>query len=733
MINEKLITKILIMSLIISCYSYKSIEAADRNIDYSSQVNNVVMGNGSGENYTEDSLIDGEVSGYTFNLLPGSKAWDAYGASTHNADAVNNTLTANNSSVIGYKGTNNEQYFGWIVGGRIEGKGNGTDNILILNGGDYGIGLGANIWGVGSVLNNKAVLNDGNINIIMGGSVYSDNPEPTSVYGNSIGNVAIINGGNVKEYVAGGEVSFFVVDGDESYNTGGELRATVKDNSVEINNGTIKGSVYGGTIFTQSNKNSVYDVRDNTVIWRGGTIDGNIYGDHISDINESNLKNVWNENSNSTFNFYASSSNSNKTITGIGNFKNYNFYLDDTVQPNTTLINVKNSVDLSKSNIGVAMTSNAKLSKGDSVTLLSSSQGIKTSSNLVNDVSHMDNNLGRAYGENVYDVYDFGLYNDGNNLKATVGNVSPNTKNEIIPESRQPEVAFLDDKLDIVDTVYNMSVGKSEPVVYFDFNYTDVKKDNVTMRGSENVLGSALTKGDEEKKNTITQGPFLEYGDGSFGGKNFYSTGDVDASGKTEKYGTGYLFRQVRAGRHHYDAYFRLGKIKNDFRSHMYGVGNVNYDNSDMYYAAHLGYGQYIPIDHHTKMDVYGKYFYKLIPGTSTTTHVNSDTDINTDFDKLDSHKFRIGSKITWDYMQEKKKMMFADVAIEHELSHTQRTTLGDRVTSNSSGADTTGVIEIGYRQVFGPKDAFLFTADLQGYVGTRSGLGGNIGVRFNF
>ena len=77
--------------------------------------------------------------------------------------------------------------------------------------------------------------------------------------------------------------------------------------------------------------------------------------------------------------------------------------------------------------------------------------------------------------------------------------------------------------------------------------------------------------------------------------------------------------------------------------------------------------------------------------------------------------------------------MMFADVAIEHELSHTQRTTLGDRVTSNSSGADTTGVIEIGYRQVFGPKDAFLFTADLQGYVGTRSGLGGNIGVRFNF
>lgn len=77
--------------------------------------------------------------------------------------------------------------------------------------------------------------------------------------------------------------------------------------------------------------------------------------------------------------------------------------------------------------------------------------------------------------------------------------------------------------------------------------------------------------------------------------------------------------------------------------------------------------------------------------------------------------------------------MMFADLALEHELSHTQTTNLGGRSLSNSSGADTTAVLELDYRQVFGPKDAFMFTMDLQGYVGTRKGLGGNIGVRFNF
>lgn len=719
-----------IFSTVLVVISLGGIAEAGEVVNFDKNLNITIYGNGTGMDHDgyppvgQDGVSSGLVEGFTLNLLPGSKVLNAIGGQAWNNNAINNRVNLNNSNVVSVDG-----FDGHVSGGEIFSNlyNEADNNKIIVNGGVYQGGMGAFIQGCGSAKNNTAILNYGKINTLAGANVCADkeNHENNNneIVVKAINNIVIVNDGET-EYVVGGA----------SYNSpyyDGVMHAFSIGNHVIINGGIINGNVYGGDVLLNKNINSTCEVRDNVVTWNDGIINGVICGDCCFD--ERSKKNIWNENSNSTFNFYASSSNSNKTITGIGNFKNYNFYLDDTVQPNTTLINVKNSVDLSKSNIGVAMTSNAKLSKGDSVNLLSSSEGIKTATNLVNDVSHMENNSARVYGENVYDVYDFGLQNDGFNLKATVGNVSPNTKNEIIPESRQPEVAFLDDKLDVVDTAYNMSVGKSEPVIYFDFNYTDVKKDNVTMRGSENVLGSALTKGDEEKKNTITQGPFLEYGDGSFGGKNFYSTGDVDASGKTEKYGTGYLFRQVRAGRHHYDAYFRLGKIKNDFRSHMYGVGNVNYDNSDMYYAAHLGYGQYIPIDHHTKMDVYGKYFYKLIPGTSTTTHVNSDTDINTDFDKLDSHKFRIGSKITWDYMQEKKKMMFADVALEHELSHTQRTTLGDRVTSNSSGADTTGVIEIGYRQVFGPKDAFLFTADLQGYVGTRSGLGGNIGVRFNF
>ena len=546
-----------------------------------------------------------------------------------------------------------------------------------------------------------------------------------TVIGNAENNTVNLNGSRINGTIYSGDV---VGEGNANNNTV-NVRAGIVNGDIiagravngNADNNTV--NIYDGKIAGDINVGRGTEAKNNTVNWYGGIVDGTISGDNIYDNIYGNWT-KWNwENSNSSFNFYASDLNSNKKIAGLKNFKNYNFYIGDTIIPNTTLITVNSGIDLTKSNIGIYLSTYPNLVKGDSLTLLSSPNWITTRSN-----------SDKIYGENIFDIYEIDLNNDGNNLKATLGDiVGSNPKNEMIAGGRQPEVAFIDDKLDIVDTAYNMSVGKSEPVVYFDFNYSDVKKDNISMRGSENVIGSATTKGDEGKKNTITQGPFLEYGDGSFGGKNFYSTGGVEASGKTEKYGTGYLFRQVRAGRHHYDAYFRLGKIKNDFRSNMDNVGNVNYDNSDMYYAAHLGYGQYVPIDPHTKMDVYGKYFYKVIPGTSTTTHVNSDTDINTDFDKLDSHKFRIGSKITWDYMQEKKKMMFADVALEHELSHTQRTTLGDRTISNSSGADTTGVIELGYRQVFGPNDAFLFTADLQGYVGTRSGLGGNIGVRFNF
>lgn len=637
MSQKKLLSRALILALAAGIYTCNAVEA-ETVIDIDNvTIDGCVYGNGTDGDYTIKPE-NNSAKEYKLNIFAGANIdKNIYAAYSEGKGDVlsNNTVNLKNASFV-----SNLQVLGaWSLAGKaVNNEVNIIDSVVpneVIGGkvGNVKSGIVDGYYEITLPDNTELISKDNTVNMyggkvgsIIGGSVKArDNGNGTTTANSSYNSVNIYDGD--VESVGGG-----LINCNRS-----KVNGIISNNTVSIYGGNV-GRVYAGSGSYDTYRSCI--VKDNTVNWYGGHINGSIVGDSVH---------TWDPTSKSTFNFFASAENSNKMIDGIKNFKNYNFYIDNSVAPDTTLITVADTVDLRQSNICVAATADTQLKKGDQVTLLSSYEAVLTPENLHNNL----NGYGNARAANIYNVYDFNLTNpDGKNLKAEIGKVSPTYQMESISASRQPEVAFLDDKLDIVDFAYQMSVNKPEPVIFIDFNYMDIKRDHWNLRGNDMVVGQAYTKKNEDTKNSITQGPFFEYGDNSYSGTNFYSTGDVDGSGKVKKYGAGYLFRQVKFGRHHFDAYVRAGKVTNDFKSNMAYLGEVDYDNSDMYYAAHLGYGQFLNIDPHTKLDVYSNYFYKTIPGSSTNTHVNG-VDYATEFDALTSHKFRVGSKITWDYMKE--------------------------------------------------------------------------------
>lgn len=615
--------------------------------------------------------------------------------------------------------------------------------------------------------NNSIVVNNGKILSITAGKA-TLGPNINNIvdgsYLSSSGNSVIVNNGKV-DYVylttigtANNNVIPVVINDNSLTLKNGEISVAIDgvssqvpnsssikvyNNAINVEGGTISGDVTCGRVYINPENVVNIESRNNNFNWYGGNIEGSIngyyyYGAGIRD----NLKD-------SNFNFYASKTNSNKTIDSLSNFENYNFYLDNTVTADSTLINLTGTADLYNSNVGVAVLGSSPLKTGDSVTLLSANSkgAIQTSDNLKNDTSHM-----RA--ENISAVYDFTLKNDGMKLTATVGNAAPDTnttdtntnttdtsgintnpKAENLMEGRAAEAFMTYDKLDIVDKAYQASKHSSTPTTFLDYSYSDVTtKDNTKLRGMNMVWGAASTIGGEKDQgNTLTRGVFLEYGDNSFSSDDHYYNGSIWGSGKGKKTGIGVLLRKVMFDRHYYDAYLRAGTLNTDYSALAEGVGKIKYDNKDLYVSGHFGYGQFIQLTPNLQMDAYAKYFYNRIPGHSTTAYTNDIDPMPISFDTFTNHRLRLGSKFTWDYMDSNNYLFYVDAAIEHERSSDQSGTINGRRISKSNESGTTGVIELGYENNFGFNNAFKFTAKAQGYLGDRRGIGASANISYSF
>ena len=177
------------------------------------------------------------------------------------------------------------------------------------------------------------------------------------------------------------------------------------------------------------------------------------------------------------------------------------------------------------------------------------------------------------------------------------------------------------------------------------------------------------------------------------------------------------------------EASFRVGNLSSDYRSDdvRNSAGNTaSYDMSNTYYGAHAGLGYIWNLTDSASLDLYGKYFWTHQTGQSLT--ILRDTFSIKD---MDSHRVKLGGRLS--YTVTDTFAPYVGAAWEYEFDGKARATTYGYDVPAPSLKGSTGVGEIGLS--WKPAKAQGFSVDLgmQGYVGQRQGVSGNLMLKYEF
>ena len=236
----------------------------------------------------------------------------------------------------------------------------------------------------------------------------------------------------------------------------------------------------------------------------------------------------------------------------------------------------------------------------------------------------------------------------------------------------------------------------------------------VDMKGWN--LGLGWARENAVQAGSLTFGPFIEYGRGSY---DSYLDDGTHGSGKTSFFGAG-VMAKLETGSHWIDGSLRVGRTKSDY------TGLATYDTTSTYYGVQVGVGKDFHVNETDTVGAYVRYAYSHTAGTSA--HLSSGETY--DFDAVNSHRLRIGTRYTHgmaDFAQ-----FYAGLAWEYEFDGDARaTSQGDSAPSPSLKGNS-ALLELGYR--FAPQGSRMsYDLNLTGWQGKRQGITGGASVKWAF
>jgi hypothetical protein len=317
-------------------------------------------------------------------------------------------------------------------------------------------------------------------------------------------------------------------------------------------------------------------------------------------------------------------------------------------------------------------------------------------------------------------------------IRAITRSNKPATK--ALSEGKAAGAAFLAQGADLVagDGVANavLAAADAGPSVFSGVSYGHSRYEtgsHVDVDGFSLLIGAAF--GTDVSIGRFTVGAFFEYGNGSYDSYNDFATYSVDGSGDTDYVGGGLLARLEFAksdnGTTYAEVTGRAGRISSDFASdNIWADRHVTYDVSSTYWGVHLGLGRIFNITDTTSLDLYGKWLYTHQGGDSAVIEGDQFT-----FDAITSSRLRAGIRITTSITDVVRP--YFGVAYEHETDgKANASALGLRLDTPSLGGGT-GIGELGLSVL--SQDRFHFDIGIQGFVGQRQGVAGNIRFTYNF
>ena len=696
-----------------------------------------------------------------------------------NGDHLGHTTENNMLGITGVaSGTNNLKAYGGYAGGEHGGAVNNHVNVNIQNTtpgvldsvyGGYASGAHA-----GVVRGNTATLDSGIIADILAGG-YADS---TGVDHNEVH----INGGTVGTYIDP-STGFTVTHAAKVYGgygatatdntveilagtltgsvyggyatTAGTPATTVasptaevsalRNNKVTLRDGvTVTGNVYGG--YAAANASNMTAATDsNTIDLYKAVIDGTIYGGMAQNATGQQVV----SGKNNTLAVHARGAKADDFV-GVQNLR---FYVPEgtTAADKETMLTLNNVThdlnaggekDLSNVNIGVALAGNQPtLQVGDEVSLVKAFAGTTpvALSPTVPTVNHTRGMQGVSM------LYGFDLLTRptagstvNNELYAGVTSASINPQTKSLAETRAASLAFMSSGSDLLtDAALTAALDAASTPASGAGQVDGSPKDyrmwavqsgssvrlntgsHVDAKGWNIDLGFAKQRVSE--RNTLTYGPFVEYGKGSY---DSYLDDGTHGDGSMDYLGAGFMAKSKNADGSYVEGSVRAGRVKSDYAGTI-SSAHVTYDSGSTYYAGHLGVGQERELNGGNTIETYAKYFFAHQDGDRATL---SNGDVY-DFDAADSHRLRVGTRYA---TKHGSGSFYTGLAYEYEFSGDAGASYQGYNTPSPSLKGGTGILELGYR--FTPQDGRVtYGVNLMGMAGKRRGVSGGVQMHWAF
>lgn len=728
-----------------------------------------------------------DVSGYTVNVN-GAKLLEVYGAYSEagtasknyvkvidgpvtqvagaysgSGDAIKNNVVIEGGTITGY--------FAIAVAGGWSNSGNANENTVEIKGGDIIDSLGGEGVAGGYVESGTGNANE-NTMTISGGTVSQDVYGGYSAGGNANGNTVTITGGTV-----GTESGWVGIRG------GSSSSGTANNNTVTISGGTINNDIWGGMGAT-ADGNTVTISGENTVFLSTKGIHGAaaMTGDAtnntvniLTPVSVAYLYGGLNEAGGTTKSTGNTLNIAAKGVTtgSVDAFQNMNFYLPSDIANNDTMLTINGGMktDVKGVTFGVAALSGVKLEKGNTVNLLVNANGLTTDDTLkTTDSASLGSAAFLTPNSLATDTkYELSISKkDANTIIATVDNVtntdptpdpeptpSPDPTPTPDPDPKPtptPDYSNNERLKSLVETragvVTMINAGADMLAGQGMSNAAEAAADTRAGGGFEAfgaVSGGKLraksgshvdTKGIglnlgfarelSNKQGKLLFGPVIEYGHGSY---DSYQDNGIKADGKTSYWGIGVIAKQTNHSGFYYEGSLRVGKTKSDYSSDLSPVNHASYDSKATYWAAHLGIGKVMDVGKDNTLDVYGKYFYSHTGSDNVTVHATSgDEEIN--FDAVNSHRLRIGTRLT--HALNEKNKIYGGLAWQYEFKGDARATYNGGSTPSPSVKGSSGMIELGW-QVKPGKSPMTIDLGVTGWVGKQRGITANLQANWTF
>jgi hypothetical protein len=256
---------------------------------------------------------------------------------------------------------------------------------------------------------------------------------------------------------------------------------------------------------------------------------------------------------------------------------------------------------------------------------------------------------------------------------------------------------------------------------------------HVDVKGLGAALGAAY--GLDLEPGVLILGLFAEHGRGGYDTCNsFASVGDVLGRGDTSYFGGGLMarleFSGTRAPGLYAEASGRLGRVRNEYESSDLLAGRkapASYDSDTPYLGLHLGLGYKLGVTDSDEVDLYAKYFWSHQKGDEVVMSVGD----RIDFDDVDSHRVRVGGRVSHWFAE--RLSLYGGLAVEHEFDGQASALAYGLPIAAPSMKGTSGMGELGVGLKPSADGPLTIELGAQGYAGKRRGVTGNLVLDLRF